>query len=65
MYDDQMEQHHMQQTQFIMYDFCENLTLKCSVCVSQELQQQQLNSCRNGGSLNMQLGSVTDLKNVF
>jgi len=55
----------MQQTQFIMYHFHENLTLKCRVCVSQESQQQQLNRRRNGGSLNMQLGSVTDLKNVF
>jgi len=38
---------------------------KCRVCVSQELQQQQLNRRRNGGSLNVQLGSVTDFKNVF
>jgi len=45
----------MQQTQFIMYHFHENLTLKCRVCVSQELQQQQLNRCRNMHSLDLSL----------
>jgi hypothetical protein len=55
----------MWHTQFIMYDYSENLTQEVQrVCVSQELQQQ-LNRCRNRGSLTMQLGSVADLKNVF